>query len=120
MKKTLALLMLAAAPMIAGPYDTLYVLRVVPDDSTGAARQVRAVFNSGCSVEAGAFGKVNITIPERIVWNDSTAAYDTVGSILKGVDTAHVKIIITTGDTLPAGGLEGLRLDDAGLFLHDD
>lgn len=112
--------MLVAVSLFAAPGDTLFVLRVTPADSTGVARQVRDVFLPGFSISPGAFGKINIAIPRRLIWNDSTAVYDTVSTILKGVDTVTQEIIHTTEDTLPAGGLEGLRLDDAGLFLQDD
>jgi len=118
MKRIIAILLLLPALLIAGPYDTLFVLRVSPD-SVNANRQVLIAFPPGYFMRPGAGTKIDVYC-QPLVWNADSVRYDTVSAAwrLLGVDTTRQKIVYTTEDTLPAGGIEGLILGPDGKFTR--
>ncbi|MEW6027792.1 MAG: hypothetical protein AB1599_10945 [Planctomycetota bacterium] len=119
MKRILVFLLLLPVLLLAGPNDTLYVLRVAPD-SVNANRQVLMVFLPDYITRPGAGTKIDVYC-QPLIWNADSVRYDTAAAAwrLLGVDTAKHKIVYTTEDTLPAGGIEGLILGVDGRFTRD-
>lgn len=115
------ILTLLLIPAILAAADSLYVLRYVPD-STAMSRRVHTVLLPGWDIRlAQGNGSNSVDIYCRpLVWNPDSARYDTLpaGWRRSGVDTTRIKLVYTTADTLPAGGIEGLILSAEGEFIR--